>query len=83
MKKYIVAAAIALLTSSAAFAGKAESMKKKDKFAEADTNKDGRISPEEAKAKQPKWFAKFGLIDTNKDGFLSKQEVISYKKKKK
>ncbi len=44
-----------------------------------DTNKDGRITPEEAKAGAEKMFA---AIDTNKDGVITPGEMRAYRKAK-
>ena len=45
------------------------------RFDQADTNKDGKLSPDEAKAGMPRIAANFTALDTNKDGFLSHDEI--------
>ena len=45
------------------------------RFDQADTNKDGKLSPDEAKAGMPRIAVNFTMLDTNKDGFLSHDEV--------
>lgn len=44
-----------------------------DRIAKLDTNKDGRISAEEAKA-DPKFAEHFAKMDINKDGFVDKAD---------
>ena len=44
-----------------------------DCMAKLDTNKDGRISREEAKA-DPRLAARFDQMDVNKDGYLDKAD---------
>ncbi len=44
-------------------------------FDKADNNKDGKLSPAEAKAGMPRMAAIFAVLDTNKDGSLSREEV--------
>jgi len=45
-------------------------------FRRADTNKDGRLSREEAAA-LPAILARFDELDANKDGFLSLEEFLT------
>lgn len=68
MRNIILALAI-LLMPAAAIADH-----HKDKMAEADANKDGKISKEEFLAEKGEWFGKY---DTNKDGQLDKSEMDS------
>jgi Ca2+-binding EF-hand superfamily protein len=44
----------------------------------ADTNADGMISRDEAKAGLPRIFANFDAIDANKDGFITFDELKAY-----
>ena len=46
-----------------------------EKFAAADKNADGKLSPDEAKAGMPRIASNFGKIDTNKDGFVTIEEI--------
>lgn len=46
-----------------------------DLFTQADTNKDGKLSRDEAKKANPLLAEHFTKIDTNKDGFLSAPEI--------
>ena len=76
----LLAAALALSTS-AVFAqdraAKAEKAKEKieEKFKAADTNHDGKLSKDEAKAGMPKVYEKFDDIDTGKTGFITLDQV--------
>jgi Ca2+-binding EF-hand superfamily protein len=71
MKRSIIALFTSLITA-AAFNAAAEAPA--GKLARADTNGDGVISREEAKAR-PHLDKNFDKIDTNKDGVLSKDEI--------
>jgi hypothetical protein len=46
-------------------------------FSTLDTNKDGKISPSEARA-DPDLYASFDSLDLNHDGFLSPQEFQAW-----
>jgi Ca2+-binding EF-hand superfamily protein len=46
-------------------------------FGTLDTNKDGKISPSEARA-DPDLYASFEMLDVNHDGFLSPQEFQTW-----
>jgi Ca2+-binding EF-hand superfamily protein len=46
-------------------------------FSTLDTNKDGKISPSEARA-DPDLYASFEMLDVNHDGFLSPQEFQAW-----
>ncbi len=47
----------------------------REKIAQADTNKDGKVTREEAKAGMPKMTdEQFAKLDTNKDGAISKED---------
>ncbi len=46
-------------------------------FGTLDTNKDGRISPSEART-DPDLYASFEMLDLNHDGFLSPQEFQAW-----
>ena len=46
-------------------------------FAALDTNKDGKISPSEARA-DPDLYASFEMLDVNHDGFLSPHEFQAW-----
>ena len=45
-------------------------------FSRVDTDKDGKLTPDEAAA-LPTVAAKFALLDANKDGFISEDEFVS------
>ena len=46
-------------------------------FGTLDANKDGKISPAEARA-DPDLYASFEMLDANHDGFLSPQEFAAW-----
>ncbi len=83
--KTIIVAAISALSlsmlSTASAQGFMESRITK-KMQEADKNKDGLISREEAKS-MPRLEKNFDAIDTNKDGQLSKEELTAFRDKEK
>jgi len=54
-----------------------------DKFNAADTDKDGRLSPEEAAKKLPYLAEHFGKHDKDKDGFLTWEEYVGHNRWKK
>ncbi|HEV7913188.1 MAG TPA: hypothetical protein VGP22_05440 [Albitalea sp.] len=58
-------------------AARAEKMKAQfdKRFAEADANRDGKLSREEAQAKMPRLAQHFDEIDTGKTGFVTKEQV--------
>ncbi|MGI8560341.1 MAG: EF-hand domain-containing protein [Luteimonas sp.] len=45
------------------------------RFAEADLNRDGRLSRVEVAEKMPRLAGRFAWMDDNKDGFLSREEL--------
>lgn len=53
----------------------------KKRFAAADTNSDGRISRDEAKAGMPKVYRSFDAIDTGKTGFVSLEQIQVFAEK--
>jgi EF hand len=85
VRKFIIVAAASALSfgmiSSASAQGFMESRIMK-KMQEADKNKDGLISREEAKS-MPRLEKNFDAIDTNKDGQLSKEELTAFREKNK
>jgi Ca2+-binding EF-hand superfamily protein len=84
-QKTIIVAAVSALSlsmlSSASAQGFMEGRVAK-KLQEADRNKDGLISREEAKI-MPRLEKNFDAIDTNKDGQLSKEELEAFRAKSK
>jgi len=72
--KLMFAASLAVL-ATAALADPGASGKGMEKLKAADTNGDGMISREEARASLPKIFENFDRIDTNKDGFITFDEL--------
>ena len=79
MKTAVTLAALAFATTTlTALAG--EGGGRGDHFKKADTNGDGMISREEAKA-MPRLAAHFDEIDANKDGLISADEMRAYHEK--
>ncbi len=64
---------LACAPCSALFAQAAHSELKAIAFSTLDTNKDGKLSRDEARA-DPELYADFDMLDTNHDGFLSPEE---------
>lgn len=54
-----------------------------DKFDAADTDKDGKLSPEETAKAMPYIAENFGKRDKDKDGFLSWEEYVGHNRWKK
>ncbi|WP_454738844.1 calcium-binding protein [Cupriavidus necator] len=48
------------------------------RFANADTDHDGRLTREEAKAGMPNVYKHFDAIDTARQGSVSKDEIAAY-----
>jgi Ca2+-binding EF-hand superfamily protein len=55
----------------------ANARKVQDAFARLDTDKDGKISREEAKG-GPRLASRFNEIDAGKDGFITRAELKSF-----
>jgi hypothetical protein len=51
------------------------------RFADADTNHDGKLSRDEAKTGMPKVYEHFDEMDTAKSGFVTKDQVMGEMKK--
>ena len=51
------------------------------RFADADTNHDGKLSKDEAKTGMPKVYEHFDEMDTAKAGFVTKEQVLGEMKK--
>lgn len=52
------------------------------RFADADTDHDGRLSRKEAKAGTPRLAGHFDEIDSDHDGLLSATEIVDYIKQR-
>jgi hypothetical protein len=48
------------------------------RFANADTDHDGKLTPAEAKAGMPMVSKNFQAIDSNGDGFVTKPEILAF-----
>jgi hypothetical protein len=75
-------AALALGLAGCAGAREARSQqmmeRAQQRFADADTNHDGRLSREEAKAGTPRLADHFDEIDSDHDGELTTAEIVDY-----
>ena len=58
-----------------AFRAKRKGEKHAEHWKRLDTNGDGRVSLEEAKANAPRLAERFSAIDTNGDGFITPEEM--------
>ncbi|NKF21480.1 EF-hand domain-containing protein [Solimonas marina] len=79
--------AIALVAPTMAFAAtpsRAEQMAAKldQRFQQADTNHDGKLSPDEAKAGMPRLAKNFQAIDSNGDGAVTESEITAFMQSK-
>jgi Ca2+-binding EF-hand superfamily protein len=90
----VAALGLSLLVASAAMAqtadttdstasGKAEKLQEAkakfdERFASADADHDGKLTPAEAKAGMPMVSKNFQAIDTNGDGFVTKPEILAF-----
>jgi Ca2+-binding EF-hand superfamily protein len=84
MKRTILVAALglaALAFDAGADAGKAKGGQMMDRLKQADTNADGMISREEAKASLPRISEHFDEIDANKDGQVTTEELRAFHEK--
>jgi Ca2+-binding EF-hand superfamily protein len=46
-----------------------------ERFAKCDTNKDGKLTPEEAKGCMPRVYDHFSYIDSDKKGFITLSQI--------
>jgi EF hand len=79
---FAAASALSLGMLTSAFAQSAMESRIAKKWEEADKNKDGLISREEAK-NMPRLAKNFDAIDINKDNQLSKEELAAFREKNK
>jgi len=78
----IAAACCAVLATAAAQAqdaarGEKAAAKLEERFDGADSNHDGKLSPDEAKAGMPRVSKHFAEMDANSDGYVSKPEITA------
>ncbi len=81
-----LATCLAASVSTSAFAqnpqksARAEQLKAQmiERFQQADSNKDGRITKTEANGKMPRLHANFEKVDSDGDGYVTQQDIVSY-----
>lgn len=82
----ILLATLALGLSACAAARESRSRQMVDRaqqrFADADTDHDGRLSRDEAKAGTPRLADHFDEIDSDHDGMLTTAEILDYIKQR-
>jgi Ca2+-binding EF-hand superfamily protein len=63
-------------------AQRAEQMKARmaELFKQADANRDGRLTKQEANGKMPRLYANFDAIDTDRDGYVTPQNIAAFAK---
>jgi Ca2+-binding EF-hand superfamily protein len=49
-----------------------------ERFQQADSNKDGRLTKAEANGKMPRLHANFEKVDSDGDGYVTQQDIESY-----
>jgi Ca2+-binding EF-hand superfamily protein len=52
-----------------------------ERFQQADSNKDGRITKAEANGKMPRLYQRFDQIDKDGDGYVNQADIIGYVEK--
>lgn len=76
MNKLLISVAISVLATGPIHAQESRTDREIDqRFAAADTNKDGRLTLEEAKAGMPRVAANFQKIDSQKKGYVTAAEI--------
>lgn len=76
MNKLLISLAISVLATGPIYAQESRTDREIDqRFAAADTNKDGRLTLEEAKAGMPRVAANFQKIDSQKKGYVTAAEI--------
>jgi Ca2+-binding EF-hand superfamily protein len=49
-----------------------------ERFVKADTNRDGRLTREEANGKMPRLYQRFDEVDKDRDGYVNQTDIIAY-----
>lgn len=72
----MIGAASILMMAPASFADSASKDQEiAERFAKCDTNKDGKLTPEEAKGCMPRIYDHFSYIDSDKKGYLTVAQI--------
>lgn len=77
----VIVMTFATMTSAmGAHSDRAAQMKAKleERFAKADTNGDGKLTKEEAKAGMPRVYSNFDSIDTDQAGYVTLEQIETY-----
>ncbi len=69
------AATILLLPLSAIADSVSKNQEIAERFAKCDTNKDGKLTPEETKGCMPRIYDHFSYIDSEKKGYLTVAQI--------
>ena len=69
------AAAVLLLPFSSIADSVSKNQEIAERFAKCDTNKDGKLTPEEAKGCMPRVYDHFSYIDSDKKGYLTVAQI--------
>lgn len=81
--RFLLAVVALALLQSAAFAADGSRLDKldsalKNRFAKADANHDGRLTPDEAKAGMPRVYRNFAAIDSRHQGYLTVDDLENW-----
>lgn len=69
------AAAVLLLPFPSIADSASQNQEIAERFAKCDTNKDGKLTPEEAKGCMPRIYDHFSYIDSDKKGYLTVAQI--------
>lgn len=69
------AAAVLLLPFSSIADSVSKNQEIAERFAKCDTNKDGKLTPEEAKGCMPRIYDHFSYIDSDNKGYLTVAQI--------
>jgi hypothetical protein len=49
-----------------------------ERFGKADTDRDGKLTRDEAKDKMPRLYQRFAEVDTDGDGYVNQADIAAY-----
>ena len=73
--KILVTCAFSVLAMSANADNASKNREIAERFAKCDTNRDGKLTREEAKGCMPRIYSHFGYIDSSNKGYLTVAEI--------